>query len=142
MRIASLFPPLAGALLAGACASPPPPRPAPEPIRAAPPPPRDPDAGPQPMPVDEFKQLVRALDREPGGDEAKLTMIRTAAAGNWFLAGEVALLIDHLTYRPNKLAALPILAGRITDRDEAWKIVEKFTYREDKAQAEAELQAR
>jgi Domain of unknown function (DUF4476) len=92
------------------------------------------------MPVEEFKQLVRTIDRQ-AGDEAKIAMIQTAAADNWFLAGEVGMLIDHVTYRQSKLLLVPILGPRITDRSEAWRILDHFTYREDKAQVEAELQA-
>jgi len=129
-------------LAAASCASAPPPRrPPPEPVRAAPAPrPVDPNA-PQPMPVEEFKQLIRAVDRSEGGDAGKLALIRAAAASNWFIVGEVAMLIDHVTYRQSKLDLVPILNPRITDRSEAWKLVEHFTYREDKALVQQQIAA-
>ena len=126
--------------LAASCASAPPPRPAPEPVHAAPPPrPVEPNAGPQPMPIDDFKRLIRAVDRSEGGDAGKIALIKAAAADNWFIAGEVGMLIDHVTYRQSKLELVPILNPRITDRSEAWRLVEHFTYREDKAQVQQEL---
>ncbi len=91
------------------------------------------------MPVEEFKQLIRAIDRTESGDAGKIALIRAAAADNWFIVGEVAMLIDHVTYRQSKLDLVPILNPRITDRDEAYKLVEHFTYREDKEKVQQQL---
>jgi hypothetical protein len=128
-------------LLVAACSSPPPPRPPPPPRHEAPPRrPIDPDAGPQPMPVEEFRHFIGAVDRSDGGDAGKIAMIKTAAQDNYFLVGEVGMLIDHVTYRQSKLDLVPILNPRITDRGEAYRILEHFTYREDKALVEQQLQ--
>jgi hypothetical protein len=131
-------------LLAAACASTPPPRPPPEPVReAAPPPPSrpvDPNA-PQPMPVEDFRRLIHTIDLSPTGDQGKIAIIKAAAAENWFIVGEVAMLIDHVTHRQSKLDLIPILNPRITDRSEAYRLIDKFTYREDKAIVARQLAA-
>jgi hypothetical protein len=117
-------------------------RPAPEPERvaapSAPAAPIDPNA-PQPMPVEEFRQLVHTIDLSSTGDQGKIAIIKTAAADNWFIVGEVAMLIDHVTYRQSKLDLIPILNPRITNRSEAWRLIDKFTYREDKAIVQQQL---
>ena len=110
---------LASSTVACAAAPPPRPLPAPEPVRAAPPPPRPVDPGvPQPMPVEEFKHLIHSIDISSTGDQGKIALIKTAAADNWFIVGEVAMMIDHVTYRQSKLDLIPVLNPRITDRSE------------------------
>src|SRR5438874_5088227 len=71
-----------------------------------------PPEGPQPMSREGFKDFVRAVDQE-AGDQAKLDLIRSAAAHNWFTAAMAGVLIDHIVYRENKLAAVPLLKERI-----------------------------
>jgi hypothetical protein len=125
---------LAGCAAAPPRAPPPPPKPAPANVARAPA-----DGGPTPMAIDDFKHLIGMMDRSSGGDAGKLALVKTAAADNWFVAGMVAMIIDHLTYRQSKLDAVPILKDRITDRGEAFRIIDKFIYREDKAAVEQML---
>jgi hypothetical protein len=97
------------------------------------------DTGPKPMAIDDFKRLVGMIDRATGGDVGKLSLVKTAAADNWFSAGMAAMLIDHLVYRQSKLDAVPVLKDRIVDKNNAYRIIDKFTYREDKAAVEQQL---
>src|SRR5207237_1195055 len=81
----------------------------------------------------------QALDEEPG-DQAKLNLRRSAAAKQWFTSAMAGVLIDHIVYRENKLAAVPILKDRILDRENAFWLYQHFTYREDKAKVQEILE--
>ena len=95
--------------------------------------------GPQPMSRDEFKKFVQAVDEE-AGDAAKLALIKSAAAHDWFTAAMAGVIIDHLVHRENKLAAVPLLKDRILDRENAFWLYQHFTYREDKAKVQEMLE--
>ncbi len=95
--------------------------------------------GPQPMSHEAFKDFVHALDEE-AGDEAKLGLLRSAAAREWFTAAMAGVIIDHVVYRENKLLAVPILKARILDRENAFWLYQHFTYREDKAKVQEMLE--
>jgi len=95
--------------------------------------------GPQAMSREAFKGFLQALDEEPG-DQTKLNLLRSAAARQWFTAAMAGVLIDHIVYRENKLAAVPILKNRILDRENAFWLYQHFTYREDKAKVQEILE--
>ncbi len=95
--------------------------------------------GPQAMSREAFKSFVQAVDEE-AGDEAKLNLIRSAAAHQWFTSAMAGVLIDHIVHRENKLAAVPILKDRILDRENAFWLYQHFTYREDKAKVQEILE--
>jgi hypothetical protein len=95
--------------------------------------------GPKALPEKDFRALRTALDREPG-DAAKLALLRTAAAHTFFTTDQAGQLIDHLVYRDNKLAAVPILKDRILDKQNAWQLYRHFTYREDKMKVQEMLE--
>src|SRR5215470_3514643 len=95
--------------------------------------------GPQAMSRDAFKEFVHALDLE-AGDEAKLNLIRGAAAHEWFTSAMAGVIIDHVVHRENKLQAVPLLKDRILDRENAFWLYQHFTYREDKAKVQEMLE--
>ena len=95
--------------------------------------------GPQAMSREAFKGFLQALDAEPG-DQAKLNLLRSAAAKQWFTSAMAGVIIDHIVYRENKLAAVPILKDRILDRENAFWLYQHFTYREDKAKVQEILE--
>jgi hypothetical protein len=96
-------------------------------------------AGPQAMSREAFKDFVHALDVE-AGDQAKLHLLQSAAAREWFTAAMAGVLIDHVVHRENKLAAVPLLKDRILDRENAFWLYQHFTYREDKAKVQEMLE--
>jgi hypothetical protein len=96
-------------------------------------------SGPQPMSRDEFKRFVHAVDLE-AGDAAKLALIKSAAAHDWFTAAMAGVLIDHVVHRENKLTAVPLLKDRILDKENAFWLYQHFTYREDKAKVREMLE--
>jgi hypothetical protein len=117
----------------------PPPPPA---VKEPPPPAAQPTpapSGPQPMSRDEFKRFLHAVDEE-AGDAAKLSLIKSAAANQWFSAAMAGVLIDHVVHRDNKLLAVPLLKDRILDKENAFWLYQHFTYREDKAKVEEMLE--
>jgi hypothetical protein len=95
--------------------------------------------GPQAMAEKDFRALKSALDREPG-DQAKLAVLRTAATASWFTTAQAGSLLDHLVYREDKLAAVPVLKDRILDKENAWQLYQHFTYREDKVKVQEMLE--
>jgi hypothetical protein len=95
--------------------------------------------GPQAMSREEFKAFLQAIDEQPG-DDAKLNLIRSAASHQWFTSAMAGVLIDHIVYRPNKVAAVPVLKDRILDRENAFWLYQHFTYREDKAKVQEMLE--
>jgi hypothetical protein len=95
--------------------------------------------GPQPMSKEAFKDFVHAMDVE-AGDEAKLGLLKSAAAREWFTAAMAGVIIDHVVHRENKLRAVPIVKDRILDRENAFWLYEHFTYREDKAKVQELLE--
>ena len=95
--------------------------------------------GPQVMSREAFKGFLQAIDEE-AGDQAKLNLLRSAAAHRWFTSAMAGVLIDHLVYRESKLAAVPILKDRILDRENAFWLYQHFTYREDKARVQEILE--
>jgi hypothetical protein len=98
-----------------------------------------PPRGPQAMSREAFKGFLQAVDEE-AGDQAKLNLIRSAAAHQWFTSAMAGVLIDHIVHRENKLALVPVLKDRITDRENAFWLYQHFTYREDKAKVQEMLE--
>ena len=95
--------------------------------------------GPQPMSREAFKDFVHAMDVE-AGDEAKLGLLKSAAAHEWFTAAMAGVVIDHIVHRENKLRAVPLVKDRILDKENAFWLYEHFTYREDKAKVQEMLE--
>src|SRR5438552_12545593 len=95
--------------------------------------------GPEAMSREAFKSFVHNVDME-AGDEAKLNLIKSAAAHEWFTAAMAGVLIDHVVHRDNKLLAVPVLKDRILDRENAFWLYQHFTYREDKARVQEMLE--
>ena len=91
--------------------------------------------GPQAMSHEKFKEFTHALDVE-AGDEAKLRLLQSAAAHEWFTAAMAGVIIDHVVHRENKLLAVPLLKDRILDKENAFWLYQHFTYREDKAKVQ------
>jgi len=94
---------------------------------------------PQAMSDKEFRALRATLEHEHG-DTARLGVLRTAASTAYFTTAQAASLIDRLSYREDKLAAVPILKDRILDRENAWQLYQHFTYREDKMKVQEMLE--
>jgi hypothetical protein len=112
--------------------------PAPAPVAQPAPPTAPAPTGPQPMSREGFKAFVHALDME-AGDDAKLGLLRSASASNWYTAAMAGVIVDHVVHRENKLLAVPIVKDRILDRENAFWLYEHFTYREDKAKVQEML---
>jgi hypothetical protein len=95
--------------------------------------------GPTVMTGDDFRKFLHALDTQ-AGDEAKLALLKTAAASNYFTSAMVGEILDHVMHRESKIASIPILKGRILDKQNAWSLYQHFTYREDKARVQELLE--
>ena len=87
--------------------------------------------GRQPMTAEEFHVLTKAVDRE-AGDKAKLSVVETALKEVWITTEQAGKLLEHIVYRQSKLDAVPLIKERILDRQNAYLLYQRFTYREDK----------
>lgn len=114
-----------------------PPPPPPPPVVVAPPPPPPPPAR-MCMPGGDFSSLKSAIQKEGFGDD-KLGVLRTAAPRAWFCVDQVGELIDLFSFGDEKLQALRLVKDRIVDRNNNFKILGRFTFSDEKEQAEAML---
>jgi hypothetical protein len=87
--------------------------------------------GRQPLTPEQLHTLTKALDRE-AGDKAKLSVLETALRELWVTTDQAGKLLEHVVYRQSKLDAVPLIKGRILDRQNAYLLYQHFTYREDK----------
>lgn len=97
------------------------------------PPPPEP-VGPTPMAEADFGQALGAIDAESFSD-GKLRVIEDFAGHGWFLVDQVKRVIEALTYGKDRVRALELLAPRILDRENQFKIYDAFTYDSEKAEA-------
>jgi len=89
---------------------------------------------PRPMPPERFQALVRAVDHESFSGN-KLTVISQAASDSLFRMEQVEQLIRRLSFSSDKLKALDVMAPKVVDRQNAFKIYDAFTFSSDKDQA-------
>lgn len=112
---------------------PPPMRELPPPAVVPPPPPVRPAA--YPMPPERFQALLGAIAHEPFSD-GKLRVIDQAASDSLFRIEQVEQVIRKLAFSQDKLRALEVMAPRVVDRQNAFKIYDAFTFSSDKEQAQ------
>ncbi|MBN2360599.1 MAG: DUF4476 domain-containing protein [Deltaproteobacteria bacterium] len=92
------------------------------------------------MPARDFRALLGALKGESFGD-GKLRVLAEAARRGWFSAEQVVALLGQFDFGNDKLKALEILAPRLADRENAFKIFQAFDFEGDKNKARAILSA-
>jgi len=110
-----------------------PPAPPPPVVIVTPPAPPPPPA-PACTPDNELRDIARAMDRESFSD-GKLGVLESAARDRWFCVDQVLRVLKDLTFGKDKLAALRVLAPRILDRQNNYKIPPAFTFGHEKEEA-------
>ena len=68
-------------------------------------------------------------------------MLKVALQTNFITTAMAGVLLEHLTYRQNKLDAVPLMKAKIVDKQNQYLLIDHFTYREDKAKVQELLQA-
>jgi len=99
-----------------------------------------PPAGPKAIDDKAFDQLAQRVSAESFSD-AKVRVVREAAATNHFRAEQVAKLLSAMTMEDDKLKALSSLAPKIVDPQNNFAIDGAFTFDSNKKKAEQILNA-
>ena len=89
----------------------------------------------------DFRDLVRALKAESFG-EGKLRVLDAAAHRTWFATDQVIELLGQFDFGADKLKALEILAPRLVDPANAFRIYQAFEFDADKQKAKQILSTR
>ncbi|XDD49596.1 DUF4476 domain-containing protein [Leptospira sp. WS92.C1] len=87
---------------------------------------------------DGFDNLKERIERE-GFMDQRLSVLRSQASRSTFTAEQVAELMDLFNFSPDKIKALGILRNRIEDPENAYVIVERFSFDSDKKIAARQL---
>ncbi|MDP2315743.1 MAG: DUF4476 domain-containing protein [Pseudomonadota bacterium] len=97
------------------------------PVAVIPPPPPAPPV----MSDREFTALVAAVKGEAFSSD-QLGIVRSAARSSYFTIAQVGVVLDQLAHSSDKIEAATILAPRVIDRQNAWKLNEHLTFSSDK----------
>jgi len=81
----------------------------------------------------DLKQRIRKLAFPDDG----LTLLKTAATGNYFTSAQIAGLLDQFTFPDDKLKALQITYPACVDTSGNYKILDCFIFGDDKEKARA-----
>lgn len=98
--------------------------------------PVDPGAPPPPGPMDDgrFAALLQAIQAE-AFSEGKIRVIQEGARSDYFLVAQLRRIIEGLTFSPDKIKAVELIAPRLLDRNNAFTLYSVFTFDSEKEQA-------
>lgn len=103
-----------------------------------------PVAPPAPMPVAagmpeaDFEALLEAVNNASFSDE-KTGVIALAAKGASFTVHQVGRLVDAMSFSADKIKAVDLTRRRLVDRQNAFKLLEHFTFSADKEKVQGLL---
>lgn len=86
----------------------------------------------------DFASILAAIEAASFGDE-KIGVIETAAQGNLFTVDQVGQLVDAMSFSAEKIKVVELTRGRLVDRNNAFKLLEHFTFSGDKQKVQALL---
>ncbi|WP_036086432.1 DUF4476 domain-containing protein [Leptospira weilii] len=81
-----------------------------------------------------FANIKGRIDKE-GFSDGKLSVLKSEVSRATFTAEQVAELMDLFSFSTDKIKALTSLRNRIEDPENAYVIVERFSYDKDKKSA-------
>lgn len=93
-------------------------------------------AGPRPMDERSFAELIRAMEDE-AFPQARLRVLESAAGSSHFLIAQLRRIVQTLSFPGDRVRAVEIVAPRILDRGELFKLYSVFDFEHEKAQARA-----
>jgi hypothetical protein len=94
---------------------------------------RDTDTKPAPMRDAAFLQLLRSI-KQTSFDDDKVEVVRHAAKTNYFLAAQVAAVMEVFSFDDAKVNAAVAMWPRITDPENSFIIFNKLTFDSSKEQ--------
>jgi hypothetical protein len=86
----------------------------------------------------DFAAILAAIEQASFSEE-KIGVVETAAQGNLFTIEQVGRMVDVMSFSAEKLKVVELTRGRIVDRQNAFKLLEHFTFSGDKQKAQALL---
>lgn len=86
----------------------------------------------------DFAAILSAIENASFGEE-KIGVVETAAQGNLFTVDQVGRMVDAMSFSAEKLKVVELTRGRMVDRQNAFKLLEHFTFSGDKQKAQALL---
>lgn len=87
--------------------------------------------GPTPMADRDFTTFVASVKAESFSSD-QLGIIQSVARAQHFTIAQVGVVIDQLTHSSDKVAAAKVMAPKVVDRENAWKLNEHLTFSSDK----------
>jgi hypothetical protein len=96
-----------------------------------PPPPPPVAAGPSAMDREDFAALSAQVARE-SFESSKLGVLEAAAPDRHFTVDQVAALLRHFSFDNSRFDAAALLLPRVIDRDNAYRLLDSFTFDSDK----------
>lgn len=88
---------------------------------------------PRPIPAGQFAALQAALAAQAFGD-GKLQVLATAAEHNAFTIAQLRRIVDDLVHSGDRLRAVEIAAPVVVDPENAFQLLDAFTFDSEKAQ--------
>jgi hypothetical protein len=92
--------------------------------------------GPRPMDERSFAELIRVMEAEAFA-QARLRVLESAAASNHFVIAQLRRIVQTLSFPADRVRAVEIVAPRILDRGELFKLYSVFDFETEKAQTRA-----
>lgn len=92
--------------------------------------------GPRPMFDRRFEGLLGAINAE-SFSQGKIRVIEDAAREHYFVIAQLRRVIESLTFSPDKIRAVEIMAPRVLDRQNAYTLYSVFSFESEKQQARA-----
>lgn len=102
-----------------------------EAIAPAPPPPPAPPAGPIAVNERDFAAIVAGVKGQTFSSD-QLGVLKGASRDRWFTIEQVGTILDLFTHSSDKVEAARLLAPRVVDPQNAWKLDAKLTFSSDK----------
>jgi hypothetical protein len=90
-----------------------------------------PPVGPLPMNDRDFTSFAAAVKAETFSSD-QMGVIQSVVGTNWFTIAQVGVVLDQLSHTSDKVEAVTLLAPRVLDPENAYKLNEHLTFSSDK----------
>lgn len=111
------------------------PGPGPGDVQQPPPPPPPPQATPLPVDEETLASAIAHIGNE-SFEEDKLRIVRDLASSQYFLVAQVEKILPAFSFENTKVKIVEILAPRILDRQNGYRLYSSFTFSSNKAKVE------
>lgn len=95
------------------------------------PPPPPPQTGVTPMPEQDFRNLLGAMQRESFAND-RLRILEQASPNNWFVVAQVQQVLGLFDFPADRLRAVRLMRSRILDTNNFFQLYGAFEFPRDK----------